>query len=481
MLRSSTPFAKRRSGDIGYPGLVLSGLVRICRLPAGRTLAGAIVGLLAGTAFQPAVASADDYAIDPIGPAAITGIYGYAFAGSASPATPGSIQAAQDFLFTDTTTGSSGEFAGLENNWTDVLGDVNQLVYVASDSSDDGPAAGSLFDAYSVDDGRFVNLYTDITSPSGDVVTDTLKTPFGTFTIPIAFDAADLEAADAGGVPIQAGSDLDPVGSLTVNALTGVPPVFIAYQGTQNFDVEDGHGGVLGSFEADDTATEDEFGIHTEAVLVTKDLGDAPVGTAVGDTPAVGSIFNTTALGGFVNAYSDLVGTSGNPNVIVDTLVTPWGDFEFPVTLDAAQAEITSVMQLPDGQEFDPIGNLVYTGVNGLPPAQVAVQGTQVFEIDGSATNTFTADVSNTLDEFGDSSETLLVTSSADPAVPVGSVYEVATFGDIDIENIYTDIVSASGGPDVITDTLVTPFGDYVLPSTLDLAASSLINLFQSL
>jgi hypothetical protein len=138
-------------------------------------------------------------------------------------------------------------------------------------------------------------------------------------------------------------------------------------------------------------------------------------------------------------------------------------------------------MSLPDGQQFDPIGNLAYTGVNGLPPAEVAVQGTQDFEIDGSSTDTFTADVSNTLDQFGDSSETILITSSADPAIPVGSVYEVATVGDTDFERIYTDIVSASGGPDVITDTFVTPFGDVTIPTTLDLAASTVTDLFGGL
>jgi hypothetical protein len=447
-----------------------------------RTLSAATGGLL-GAAFLPAAAAfADDYIIAPTGPAAITGIYGYAFAGSASPAAPGSIQADQNFDYTNTTTGSGGEFAGLENNWTDTLGDVDQQVYVASDAAGiDAPPVGSVFDTYTFGDASFANVYVDIYSPSGDAVTDTLETPFGNFSLPNAFDAADITAADAGGVPIRIGYDMDPLGSPAVTAVTGVPPVFVADQGSQNFDVVNDDGTVTGSFAAYVTPTADTFGIHTEAALVTNDLGDSNVGTVAGDTPAVGSIFNTTELGGIENAYADLVGNPGGTDVYIDTLVTPFGDYELPVTFDAVKAETTSVMNLPDGQQFDPIGNLAYTGVNGLPPADVAVQGTQGFEIDGSAADTFTADVSNTLDEFGDSSETILITSSSDPAVPVGSAYEVATIGDTGFENVYTEIVSASGGADVITDTFVTPFGDVTIPTTLDLAASTVTDLFGGL
>ncbi len=56
--------------------------------------------------------------------------------------------------------------------------------------------------------------------------------------------------------------------------------------------------------------------------------------------------------------------------------------------------------------------------------------------------------------------EALLVTSSSDPnVVPVGSVFDVSTYGG-GWENIYADLAGAgANGHDVITDTLVTPWG----------------------
>jgi hypothetical protein len=167
--------------------------------------------------------------------------------------------------------------------------------------------------------------------------------------------------------------------------------------------------------------------------------------------------------------YSDLVGSNG-AYVITDTLDTPFGDYEIPTAFDAAQAETTSAIDLPGGEDLDPTGSLDYTGINGIPPADVGVQGIQSFDVDGSETNTFTADVTNTLDLFDDSSESLLVTSSSDPDIPVGSVFETVTSADFGFENIYSDIASASGA-DVVTDTVVTPFGDFTIPSALVLDA----------
>jgi hypothetical protein len=53
----------------------------------------------------------------------------------------------------------------------------------------------------------------------------------------------------------------------------------------------------------------------------------------------------------------------------------------------------------------------------------------------------------------------------SDSALPtVGSVYDEFNLGN-GYENVYTDIVSATGGPDTVSDTLVTPNGDYNLDS----------------
>jgi hypothetical protein len=445
---------------------------------------GAAAGGLLGLAFLPlAVANADDWTVtpDPTSTETITGIYGDGFAAFylVSPAVQGSIQGHQEFEYTDTTTGDSGQFSGFESTFNDGLGDTGQEVYVAADpSGSDAPSVGSVFDTYTAADGLFTNVYADVVSATGgaDTITDTLETPFGDYNIPITFDAADVTIADAGGVTIGYGTDIEPVGSQAINAITGISPIDVALQGTQFFDVDNS---TNPAFYADDTVTADVLSTYTEAVLVTKDL-EGTVGTAAGDTPAVGSIVNTIGAGDIELVYSDLVGTNGGPDLITDTLDTPFGNFEIPTAFEATQAEDTSAIDLPGGDHLTPLGTLDYTGVNGLPPVDIGVQGTQDFDYtnaDGT-TGQFTADVTNTLDMFNDSTETVLVTSNTDPDAPIGSVFETVTWGDTGFENVYTDIVSATGGADTITDTLVTPLGDFTLPSTFEAAAGLATDMF---
>jgi hypothetical protein len=439
---------------------------------------GAAAGGLLGVAFMPAAAAfADDYTIDPTGIETITGIYGYGFFGvdTASPATPGSIQGHQGFTYTDTASGETGTLNGFESNATDSFGDTNQEVLVTSSSGTDAPAAGSVLDTYTLGDSGYANIYSAIPTGGGNYeITDTVVTPEGDYAIPTTFDAADLTAANAGGVPIGTGDIIDPVGSQTINAITGIAPLAMADDGTQLFNVEGASGAVIGSFNAEDTITGDFFGSYTEAVLVTKDLG------TVANDPGVGSIFNTMYYLGSESVYSDVTSASGHD--ITDTIITPFGNLDIPTTFDATQVETTSAIDLPGGDQLDPTGALNYTGVNGLPPVDAAVQGTQTFDYtnaDGT-TGSFGADVTNTLDEFGDSTETVLVTSGSDPDAPVGSVFETVTFGDTGIESLYTDIPSTTGGADVITDILQTPLGDFTLPTSLDAIAGVVTDLLSA-
>ena len=434
---------------------------------------GAAAGGLLGVAFMPAAAAfADDYTIDPTGIETITGIYGYGFFGvdTASPATPGSIQGHQGFTYTDTSSGETGTLNGFESNATDSFGDTNQEVLVTSSSGTDAPPVGSVLDTYTLGDSGYANIYSAIPTGGGNYeITDTVVTPEGDYAIPTTFNAADLTAADAGGVPIGTGAFIDPVGSQTIDAITGIAPLAMADDGTQLFNVEDASGHVIGSFNAEDTITGDFFGSYTEAVLVTKDLG------TVANDPGVGSIFNTMYYLGVESVYSDVTSASGHE--ITDTIVTPFGNFDIPTTFDAAQVETTSAIDLPGGDHLDPTGALDYTGVNGLPPVDAAVQGTQTFaytNADGT-TGTFGADVTNTLDEFNDATETVLVTSGSDPDAPIGSVFETVTFGDTGIESLYTDIPSITGGANVITDILQTPLGDFTIPTSLD-AIAGIVN-----
>ncbi|MFZ0719079.1 hypothetical protein [Mycobacterium sp.] len=440
---------------------------------------GAAAGGLLGVAFMPtAAAFADNYTIDPTGTETITGIFGYGYDGvdTASPATPGSIQGHQAFTYADTTSSTTGNFHGFESNASDAFGDTNQEVLVTSSTGTDALPVGSVFDTYTLGDSGYANIYSAIPTGGGNYeITDTVVTPEGDYAMPTTFNAADLTAADAGGVPIGTTGDvIDPVGSQLIDAITGIAPLAMADDGTQVFDVENASGGVIGSFNAYDTITGDFFGSYTEAALVTNDLG------TVANDPGVGSIFNTMYYLGGESAYSDVTSPSGN--VITDTIITPFGNFDIPTTFDAAQVETTSAIDLPGGDDLHPVGALDFTGVNGLPPVDAAVQGTQTFDYanaDGT-TGSFGADVTNTLDEFDDSTETVLVTSGSDPDAPIGSVFETVVFGDTGIESIYTDIPSATGGANVITDILQTPFGDLTVPTSLDAIAGVVNDLLSA-
>ena len=459
-------------------GLAASQAISATTRRRSARILGAAVGGLLGVAFTPAAAAfADNYTLDPTGTETITGIYGYGYDGvdTASPATPGSIQGYQGFTYTDTSSGATGEFDGFESNATDSFGDTNQEVLVTSSTDSDAPAAGSVFDTYTLGDSGYANIYSAIPAGGGKFeITDTVVTPEGDYAMPTTFNAAGLTAADAVGVPIGTGDVIDSVGSQTINAITGIAPLAMADDGTQVFDVDNASGNMIGSFNADDTITGDFFGSYTEAVLVTKDLG------TVANDPGVGSIFNTMYYLGGESVYSDVTSASGHE--ITDTIVTPFGNFDIPTTFDAAQVETTSAIDLPGGDVLDPTGALAYTGVNGLPPVDAAVQGTQTFDYtnaDGT-TGSFGADVTNTLDEFGDSTETVLVTSGSDPDAPIGSVFETVIFGDTGIESLYTDIPSTTGGANVITDILQTPLGDFTIPTSLDAIAGVVNDLLSA-
>ena len=441
---------------------------------------GAAAGGLLGVAFLPAPAAfADDYnvVLDPNSAEQITGIYGYGFDGfdTAPPAVAGSVQGDQTFDFTDTTTGISGTFAAHESTATDAFGDTNQDVLVSSSSGTDAPPVSSVFETYTFDDGAVENIYSAIPSPTGDLISDTLVTPFGDYTIPVTFDAADIPVADATGVPLSGGDDIVPdSASRLITATTGLPPLFAANQGDQLFDVDSAADTQVGTFDAYETTTTDFAGTYTQAVLVTSDTPGATVGAAAGDVPPVGSVFNTITFGDIENVYSDLTSTTGGADQITDTVETPSGDFTIPLTFDAAEAEVSAPIDLPDGDDLVPASSEVFTGINGLPPEAVGVQGQQVFDYaDGTQSGSFDADVTSTLDGFGDSTETVLVTkdlTGAD-APTVGSTFETVTWGDTGYENIYSDIASTAAGGDVISDTLVTPFGDFSIPLALDAAS----------
>jgi hypothetical protein len=457
-----------------------------------RALVAAAGGLL-GAAFLPvAVAFADDYDIipDPSSPEVVTGLYGFDFGlQTTPPAVNGSVDGNQLFDFEDTTSGTSGTFEGDESTSSDAFGDTNEELLVTSDQSGtDAPPVGSVFDYYTFSGSGFENIYSDLPSPSGNLISDTLVTPFGDFTIPVTLDAASaVSAADGTNIAISDGEIVPDPGYIEhVTAINGMPPTDVAVQGFQEFDIVGTTGAYVGTFNADEATTTDEFGTVTQAVLVTKDVSGTP-GAAAGDIPTVGSVFNTVTLGDVENIYSDIASTTpGGSDTITDTLVTPLGDLNIPTTFDAT-AEVAAVnaapIDLSDGYDIvsDPATEQ-FTGVNGLPPIDVAEEGDdEVFNVDnasGNSVGSFEGDVTSTADSFGNTTQTILVTSDeagtagtvAGDIPAVGSEYDTVTFGDTGFELIYSDLVSSSGN--VITETLVTPLGDITVPSTFDAAAA---------
>jgi hypothetical protein len=87
--------------------------------------------------------------------------------------------------------------------------------------------------------------------------------------------------------------------------------------------------------------------------------------------------------------------------------------------------------------------------------------GTDLGSIQGNETVTSLFGLTNA--EFTVASDT--PADGATTALPTdGSVYDIFNLGN-GYENEYTDIVSATGGPDTVSDTLVTPFGNINLDS----------------
>jgi hypothetical protein len=444
---------------------------------------GVAAGGLLGSAFLPmAVAVADDYEIIPVPSSTetLTGVYG--LENTAPPAESGSIQGTQKFEVYDTTTQQQvGTFDADESNSIDINGDTNTELLVTHDLSGtpgtaagDVPAAGSVFDTYTYAGGEFGYVYSDLPSTTP---TETVTTAdYGDFPFSSTYDALAGESGDTAlpAITLAGGDTIVASGPETFTAVSGAAPYDSDIQGTQLFDVANSAGTVIGSFTGDVTTTADAAGTTTEAILVTGDGHSGTVGTAAGDIPAVGSVFDSIDYddGPTPQVYSDLVSPTGGADLVSETDTTLFGNVSIPTSFDAVAAESDAATIPFDGGDITPTGTETFTGINGLPPADVAIQGTQEFGINDSAgTGTFDADVTTTSTTvYGETTETLLVTSASGDAPAAGSVIDVADYGS-GFETVYADVLSATGSS-TITDTVVTPFGDFALPTTFDVASA---------
>ena len=458
---------------------------------------GAAAGGLLGAAFlSTAVAFADSYEIipDPSSTEEITGFFG-------EPATPpgvaGSIQGQQVFEVFDTTTDKTvGTFDADESTNPSLYDAANELLLVTKDLSGtagpatgDTPPVGSVIDIRNYGDG-YGTIYSALASPEGDVLTKTLTTPFGTETMPAYYDVAagpsDDLLDDDTPVRLTDGYELAPATGVTENitSVTGVPPADIAVEGNQLFDVYNAAGDqATGAFYGEVTNTSDVLLNYTEEILVTNDVSGT-VGTAAGDTPPVGSLYNVFYIlddSHFYNIYS--VTPSSTGDVVSDTLVSRYGEITIPISFyDATGAMTVNSFTVPsDDETIVPVGSEQISGINGVPPLDSSVQGYQEFDLDNASGNTigtFDADVTTANGFFGNSSEALLVTAdlgtagtAAGDLPPLGSVFDVDNYG-FGFETIYSDLVSTTGS-NVITETFVTPLGDFAINPAFELAANA--------
>jgi hypothetical protein len=335
------------------------------------------------------------------------------------------------------------------------------------------------------------------------------------------------DAFSIGGVTLDPTLTGGGEGYETVPTLTSTPPVLTVGGGSLGENPADPGASVVSQtfnvYSGDTSST--EVGTITTGEDVTNLLGftntqlvvetaTATDGGSTSDLPTVGSIYDAFNLGnGFENVYTDIPGTGGGADTITDTLVTPFGNINLDSlfgSFDAAApmqpGDAFTGLQAGDsnigadaftigdttfdpltqvdgvtGEGFDPVYQLV-----GVPPLMEIGGGTpyivpfgstwgldpqdfNVYSGSGSAATEVgsiqgNTDVLNLLGMTNTEFTVASVTGTSPDLPTVGSVYDAFNFGD-GIENVYTAVPGVDGAPDTVTDTLVTPFGDFNLDS----------------
>ena len=340
-----------------------------------------------------------------------------------------------------------------------------------------------------------------------------------------AFLQVAVAAADAGAVSAT-GADAFTIGGYTfdptlaaggegfdpVSPLVGAPPFLEIGGGTplgileiapQNFEVFDPTGGTdLGSIGTGQTVT-DLFGlINSEFTVESVTPAD---GGSASDLPAVGSVYDALNLGnGYENIYTAIPGAAGGSDTVTDTLVTPFGN----INLDSLFGGFDAAAMLNPGAAFTgleagdsaigpdafSIGGFTFDpGPDGFTAIPTLTASPPLLDIGGgtlegtffnfqnldvytgtgsAATEVGSINTGENVTDLLGFTNTELVVQSASPTgdataadLPtVGSVYDAFNFGN-GYENVYTDIVSATGGANTVSDELVTPFGNINLDS----------------
>lgn len=289
----------------------------------------------------------------------------------------------------------------------------------------------------------------------------------------------------------------------TVYSITGEPPIFQDIHESELFATDPTATLSAGSFEVDNEVITSAFGPASSELLVTS----SAEGT---NAPPVGSVYDVIDIGyGFENVYSDIAPTTpGGADTLADTFVTPFGDIPLTTSvhayLDPMQAfflyqptdppteptdplAVTSENDISNASSFfnqyfqdlfgfeqDASQPTTVTDIAAIPPFYQSVHQTESFDTNPTGTfpaGSFEAQNNVLTNTMGPKFSELVVTSSEQgtSAPPVGSVYEINNMGS-GLENVYSDVAPTTpGGPDTLSDTLVTPLGD--IPMMTDLHA----------
>lgn len=411
------------------------------------------------------------------------------------PSFAGVVQGTQSFSLVDPVTGevvgSFNALVGKNNSFAGSLRDqlnpagtqrtvFTEIVVTEVLSGTPGAEAGQIPPVGSVissiGDPRLQTVYWAMPTETGYSVAFKFITPFGTFSIPMPYNAAkgltDDEYINAP-MALAQGFYIAPEtpSTQTLISASGFSPLFTAIQGRQTFSVYDLNGNPVGNFEGLVTTTSDLTGIHTKAILVTANDGGPDVGVDVGQVPPVGTVYNVIYLWSD-KTYILYTSKPSTPRDLISTkVVTPFGPSWTISLLNASSPPPIESYKVPAGYTFVPVSDLQPIGVNGLPPREVIVQGYQRFDVydqTGTKVGSFDADVSRQWDNEGGHSEAILVTNVTDgtPGVtagaipPVGSVFNFAHFG-LPGFSVFN---SAMPGPqgDLVANVIVTPINHFL-------------------
>jgi hypothetical protein len=401
------------------------------------------------------------------------------------PGGPTLVQGQQQYSVVDPATKQSvGTFDALVSTGSpfNVRSKYVELLVTANDGTNVGsgagqiPPVGSLISTFDLIGGFGWSYSAFPTSPK-TAVTFKLTTPFGDIPIPFTFDASKgIADHTVDNRPVDLGNGYsiapaDPTGETYVGT-SGFLPYYTTVQAREVFHLRDSSGGTVGSFEGVVTPTEDIMGVYTQAILVTRVI-DGSTGTSPGDVPPVGSVFNVMYRGQDDNyvRYVSMPSASGDVISVISVNGAETKNIRtFPMNLLDASA-LPPVARLPvaGGYSFLPTSPVVPSGVNGLPPREIQVQGYQQFGVYDSAGvqhGSFDADVAAQLDMYGIHSQSVLVTkvtggtpgTAPGDVPPVGSVFNYVYFGNGGFGTSYSSMPSQSGNK--ISFKVLTPLVD---------------------